>query len=207
MQRIAPIALAMVLSAVPALAHQPGHAPAAQKSGEARDTQQSKPEPQTPKPAAPQQVKDADQPKPAAAPTAEGLPVNVRVEITITDQRGDGPPIVKTVSKTVADRTWGRIRTNAEVVTKFGFRQVVLNVDTFPRVLPPHVAQNKLRVDMTIDYRPVAGEADSEKGSIPVVNETLTVILEDGKPMVISQSADPATDRRVKVEAKATILK
>ena len=32
-------------------------------------------------------------------------------------------------------------------------------------------------------------------------------MLEDGKPLVISQSADPATDRKVKVEVKATILR
>jgi hypothetical protein len=196
MQRIARIALVMMLGAAPALAQPRGQSPRAQPPKEGA---------QTPKPAAAPQPKEGAQSKPAAAP--EGMPVNVRVEITITDQRGDGPPIVKTVTKTVADRTWGRIRTNAEVATKFGFRQVVLNVDTFPRVLPSHIAQNKLRVDLTIDYRPVAGEADSEKGSTPVVNETLTVILEDGKPMVISQSADPATDRKVKVEAKATILR
>lgn len=196
MQRIARIALVIVLSAVPALAQQPGQSPA---------PQQPKPAAQPQKQAPPREPKEAGEAKPVQV--SEGMPVNVRIEITITDQRGDGTPIVKTVTKTVADRTWGRIRTNAEVATKFGFRQVVLNVDTFPRVLQPHVAQNKMKVDMTIDYRPVAAEADSEKGSIPVVNETLTVILEDGKPMVISQSADPATDRKVKVEAKATILR
>ena len=53
----------------------------------------------------------------------------------------------------------------------------------------------------------MAGEADSEKTTTPSINESLTIYLEDGKSMVISQSADPATDRKVKVEAKATILK
>ena len=52
----------------------------------------------------------------------EGMPVNVRLEITITDQRGDAAPIVKTVTKTVADRSWIRIRTGADVQTKLGFR-------------------------------------------------------------------------------------
>jgi hypothetical protein len=140
----------------------------------------------------------------------EGLPVNVRLEITITDQRGDAAPIVKTVTKTVADRSWIRIRTGADVQTKLGFRPVVLNIDSFPRVIPVPGTQtpsNKLRVELTLDYRPVAGEADSEKSTTPSINEQLTIILEDGKPMVISQSADPATDRKVRVEAKATILK
>jgi hypothetical protein len=39
------------------------------------------------------------------------------------------------------------------------------------------------------------------------ISESLTVILEDGKPLVVSQSADPGSDRKVRVEIKATILK
>jgi len=148
--------------------------------------------------------------KPVVIPT-EGMPVNVRLEITITDQRGDAAPIVKTVTKTVADRSWIRIRTGADVQTKLGFRPVVLNIDSFPSIIPTspgsNMPSNKLRVDLTIEYRPVAGEADTEKSTTPTINESLRIILEDGKSMVISQSADPATDRKVKVEAKATILK
>ena len=160
------------------------------------------------KPAAPS--KAPTETAPAKPAPVEGMPVNVRLEITITDQRGTAEPIVKTVTKTVADRSWIRIRTGADVQTKLGFRPVVLNIDSFPRVIPNPGTQtpsNKLKVDLTIDYRPVAAESDSEKSTTPSINESLTIILEDGKPMVISQSADPATDRKVKVEAKATILK
>ena len=35
----------------------------------------------------------------------------------------------------------------------------------------------------------------------------VSAILEDGKPTVVSQTADPASDRVVKVELKATIVK
>ncbi len=35
----------------------------------------------------------------------------------------------------------------------------------------------------------------------------MTVILESGKPMLVSQSADPIGDRQVTVEVTATILK
>ena len=174
---------------------------AAQPRQPAKPAEAAKPGPETPKP-------------PAEGPRMvpnEGLPVNVRLEITITDQRGGAEPIVKTVTKTVADRSWIRIRTGADVQTKMGFRPVVLNIDSYPRVIPtaPNsgVPSNKLRVEMTIDYRPVAAEADTEKSTTPSINESLTIILEDGKSLVISQSADPATDRKVKVEAKATILK
>lgn len=161
----------------------------------------------------PAQVKSAQEKPPAAPARAanEGLPFNVRLEITITDQRGAGEPIVKTITKTGADRSMIRIRTGADVQTKLGFRPVVLNIDSVPRIIPTSpgsfTPSTKLKVDLTIDYRPVAGEADSEKTTTPSINEMLTIILEDGKSMVISESADPATDRKVKVEAKATILK
>lgn len=169
---------------------------------------------QKPAPAAKPEVSKAEtkeQPAKAITVINDGMPVNVRLEITITDQRGESAPIVKTVTKTVADRSWIRIRTGADVQTKLGFRPVVLNIDSFPSIIPTspgsNMPSNKLRVELTIEYRPVAGEADTEKSTTPTINESLRIILEDGKSMVISQSADPATDRKVKVEAKATILK
>jgi hypothetical protein len=60
---------------------------------------------------------------------------------------------------------------------------------------------------LTIEYRPVAAEAENERSTTPNINESITVMLDDGKPMVISQSADPVTDRKVKVEAKITVLR
>jgi hypothetical protein len=35
----------------------------------------------------------------------------------------------------------------------------------------------------------------------------MSVLLTNGKPLQISQAADPITDRKVLVEVKATILK
>jgi len=39
------------------------------------------------------------------------------------------------------------------------------------------------------------------------LHERLTVILESGKPTVISQEADPTSERKITVEVTATILK
>jgi len=39
------------------------------------------------------------------------------------------------------------------------------------------------------------------------VRQNVSVWLESGKPMVISESADPLSDRRLTVEVTATILK
>jgi len=131
---------------------------------------------------------------------------NVRVELTITDQRPEGTPVVKTVTAVIADRSNARIRTNGSVRTPQGYREVILNVDASTTMVSVNGVQ-KMRVSLTIEYRPVAMESDTEKTTTPSINESLTVVLEDGKPLVISQSADPATDRKVKVEVKATILR
>jgi len=137
---------------------------------------------------------------------AEGQPVNIRLELTITDQRGDAPAISKTVSMTVADRHSGRIRTQGDVrsPTGMGTRPVILNVDAQASLI---ARESRARVTLTIEYRPVAGEAENERATTPNINESITVILDDGKPLVVSQSADPVTDRRVKVEAKMTLLR
>ena len=54
---------------------------------------------------------------------------------------------------------------------------------------------------------PLGSEATTEEQAMTAISETFAVILDDGKALVVSQSADPYTDRRVRVEVKATILK
>ena len=39
------------------------------------------------------------------------------------------------------------------------------------------------------------------------IQENLSVNLDDGRPLVVAQSADPISDRQVTVEVRATILK
>ena len=150
-----------------------------------------------------------------AAPDNQiGQPVNMRLDLTITDDHGNGQAISKTVSIMTADRFWGRIRTQGEVTTSENRRlPVILNVDARPTLL----RDNRARVELTIEYRPAieaftappaaAGSRPDANGLPPNVNESLAVVLEDGKPTLISQSADPITERKVKVEAKLTILR
>ena len=146
--------------------------------------------------------------------TQIGQPVNMRLELTITDDRGNGQAIAKMVSVMTADRFWGRIRTQGEVTTSDNRRlPVILNVDARPTLL----RDNRARVEMTIEYRPAieafvappaaAGSRPDANGLPPNVNESLAVVLDDGKSVLISQSADPISDRKVKVEAKLTILR
>src|SRR4051812_13549251 len=110
----------------------------------------------------------------------EGQAINTRIELTITDVRGEGAPIVKTVSIMTADRSWGRIRTQGEAKTAAGQRfPVILNVDARPWM----VRDTRAKVELTIEYRPadevtIAGGAFStprrDPDSIsPNINESL----------------------------------
>ena len=162
--------------------------------------------PPAPAPAGP--AKPETVPVNEAPATRLGVLANVRLDVTITDQRASGQPTSKTVSLVLADRANGRIRTAADVRVPTGhgnsqMRSVVLNVDAHPEF----TRDGRVRAQVTLEYRPVAADAPSEDQALTTISESFAVILEDGKPLMVSQSADQSTDRRVRVELKATILK
>jgi hypothetical protein len=174
------------------------------------------PPPRTPAPAAetprPRTTAPAAEAPPqagaAAGPAARrmGQPVNVRVDVTITDQRGSAPPVKKSVSVVVADSMGGRIRSSAEATSGFS---MPLNVDAEPQIL----SDGKIRLMLNLQYDLASGpggpEVPTGVGAIrrTTLQENLPLIVESGKSMVVAQSADPIGDRQVTVEVKATILK
>jgi hypothetical protein len=148
-----------------------------------------------PQPPSPQQTATKDAPR-----KGRGRDVNVQVEITIGDQTGSAAPEKRVVSMIVADAKFGRIRSTAPPVPPMN--PATLNVDAAPEVLD----NDRIQLSLTIEYLPVLPEAASQRRPA-VLNETLTVILQSGKPMLVSQAADPVTDRKMTVEVKATLLK
>ena len=180
-----PFVLAVALAASPA---------AAQGDQQAAQT---KPEPK-------EQVKPETKETPVLPPRPIAVPAaNIRLEIMISDQRGSATPTTKAVTLVLADRNSGRIRTSGDVRTPAGYRQVTLNVDAFPTLLP----NGRVQVNVTLEFRPTIAEGASVEETPTSISEVINVLLEDGKPLVVSQSADPHTDRRVRVELKATIVK
>jgi hypothetical protein len=174
---------------------------------------------QEPKPAAPAKKPAASEKapgeeKPAAAAKSEpALPVNIKIEMSITDQSGTNPPAKKVVSMTVGDRQHNSIRSSASVPVKvFGnpnnlnYRNVTINVDAHPAIVQKD--PNKLLLDFSLQYQPKSGggQEDLEPG-MASLNESMSLILESGKPTVVSQAADPSSDRKITVEVTATILK
>lgn len=123
----------------------------------------------------------------AQAPDRSAGVSNVRIEITITEEGDAAPAGPRNVTMVIADQQHGRIRSGAGAH---------LNVDAAPHIL----RDGRVRVHTSIEYN-VGGERALN------LSEALTSVLDDGRPLVISQSADPRTNRRVKVEVKATILK
>jgi hypothetical protein len=64
-----------------------------------------------------------------------------------------------------------------------------INVDARPQILPT----GNIRVTLSLEYQAFIQQQ--------------TVVVESGKPLVLTQTADPLSDRRVTVEMRATILK
>ena len=142
-----------------------------------------------------QQVASSSQ-KPAEASSTPPRPsaaVNVRIDLTLTDQAEGAATTPKTLSMILTDRDPGRMRTGT------GRDDGMLNVDVRPEI----VRENRVRLWLTLEYQPPRG---GEKNAGPVT-QSLSTLLEDGKPLVVSQSVDPGSTRSVKVEVKATILK
>jgi hypothetical protein len=187
MRRLSLIALLAIALAAP-IAAQQGQQP---------------PPPPSPSPQQPPTVPPGQQPPPArgggrgagqqpAMPTAgrgmrNDLPTqNVRLDVTITDS-AEKPQ--KKVTMLMADGESGRIRSANNVG--------VLNVDGNSRVAP----DGRIHVWITIEYMP------DRSATTTNLNQSISLMVTAGKPTLISQSADPGTDRKVAVEVTATVVK
>ena len=131
---------------------------------------------------------------------------NVQIELTLTDQLGTNPAEKKTVSMIASTGSWGKIR-SAGTIRPAGEQPypVMLNVDARPFVS----VEGPVQLELTFEYYPVkSGEQKEGARQQPSgVNQSQTVILQSGKPLIVSQAADPISDRKVTVEVKATVLK
>jgi hypothetical protein len=158
-----------------------------------------------------------------ALPRAPGLPIptaNVKLDLIITDTY-TGAPVKKTVSMLIMNGSNGMIRTANRLATG---SNVGLNVDAAVMIHQGGL----ITVRVTFEYTPAQAPSiinpqnreqidairaqQAERGLSPTsqpaeLHESLSVVLQDGKPLLVSQSADPTTDRKVTVEVMATILK
>jgi hypothetical protein len=157
------------------------------------------------------QAKPAPEPRSGPVPGEPPGPkfvrslTNVQVELLLTDQMGTQPAEKKTVSMIVSSGNWGKVRSAGSVAPigspPFG---VELNVDARPFVS----TEGQIQLELLLEYSPPTSDARETLKTRPTgMNQSLTVILQSGKPLVVSQAADPVSDRKVVVEVKATVLK
>jgi hypothetical protein len=134
-----------------------------------------------------------------------GQPLAVRIELTITDQVGGSAPSKKSISMLAADgeRASVRSQNTGRATPNSATARAQFSVDAKSTIV-----DDKIRLDLTLMYD--LPEIPAQAGGDPwstSLQESMGVILDNGKALVISQSADPRTDRKVTVEVKATILK
>ena len=147
-------------------------------------------------------------PPPPAAPAPGGrarkLGPNVRVEVTFTEQRAERVIPPKTVTVTTNDGQWGRVRST---VVSGNFGKSPLNVDARPEMQ----TDGRVLLALNLEY----GETRVPEGETPklgqavasTLNESVTILLENGQKLTVTQSADPMSDRTVTVDVKATVLR
>ena len=158
----------------------------------AQGRQAGPPPPATPAPP-PREQPTTPPPPPAAA-------VNVRIDVTVIDEGGP-QTLRESVSLTTTDRQETSSRSEAAQVSD---SVTILNVDATPQV--SGLPTGKIRLRVSLDYLPKPIE-NQPLGSRTRTRLQFAVVLDDGKSMVASNISDPATDRRVRVEVAATILK
>jgi hypothetical protein len=172
---------------------------------------QAKPAPAgTPKPTESQAEPGKAEPA-KTAPAEQALPVNIKIEVVITDQTGASPGAKKVVTMIVGDRQTTSVRSGASVPIKNAgaiqnYRALMINVDATPAILAKD--PNKVMVRFGLEYSPKSrSEPEELEPGMASINERLGLLLESGKPLIVSQAADPISDRKITVELTATILK
>jgi type IV secretory pathway VirB10-like protein len=160
--------------------------------------------PRTPQPARVPRASTGEAPDPPEVMRrSRGQLVNLRLEFTVTDQIGTAPPVRKTITMNVADGESGRIRTNAEVYRKNAERTIVpLSVDA-----SPEIDGNRIRLRASLEYQLLKDPEPDLPAGKTSITQSVTAILSDGVSTILSQSADPLTDRKVTLEVKATIIR
>lgn len=160
---------------------------------------------QTPAPAAPTRT----EPVTVSQNDRNAMPSqNIRIDVMISDTFGTAPT-KKAVTLLVADRQTGRIRSSLSILVPSGaggntFRSIGINVDAAPTVRP----DGRVFVTLTLSYTPDNPAVESGAPQKPAsIDESMSVVLVDGKPTLLAQSADPQGDRKVTLEVTATVVK
>jgi hypothetical protein len=151
---------------------------------------------QTPPPrvSAPQPAKPPAPPPPAPPPSEPKEPtVNVRLDVTITDRAGETVAPPKTITMLLADVGLSQMRST--------FDDRTVNIDARSTIV-----NGRIKVILVLSSDPRSNDPRSPFGDTRVVaRHSATLLLDNGKPLVVFESTDQAANRKTTIELKATI--
>jgi hypothetical protein len=140
---------------------------------------------------------------------------------------GNAAPVKRVATLAVVDKGRGSIRSGNQVAVpsttflpvaaggpatnpliSINYKSVGLNLDA--RAVSIH--GNKATVDLNVEFSTVDEKPSDAAGkypSFPTFSQSLTLVLESGKPIIVGQSSDfvDNVERKQTVEVKATILR
>jgi hypothetical protein len=132
---------------------------------------------------------------------------NVQIELTLTDQAGADGAGQEDRQHGGQQRQLGEDSIDRQRPPA-GETPLIVQLDVDAR---PFVSvDGPIQLELTLNYSPPGAQTpdkDNARARPTSINQSLTVVLQSGKPLVISQAADPVNDRKVIVEVKATVLK
>jgi len=161
-------------------------------------------------PVAPKPAPAAPKPAPPVPPPPEppAQLVNIRIDIVVNEEGGTAAPVRKTASVITADRRAAAVRSTGEVERaepkstdpRFPTPRTV----TYMKAdIEPYIARNGLiRTQVIMEY---LSPTSQHEGRGTVLR--FEPLLESGKPLRVSESTDPTSNRKVIIEVTATILK
>jgi len=160
------------------------------------------------RPAVPAAAAPAAPPAPPA-PQRERQPINVRIELAISESGGNAPGVRKNIVAVVGEGFNSFVRESGMQDTDKPNAppqrsMTPLNLDARPEIL----SNGKIRLTCTIQYQSSPQNRDDQTRRINTdIKQNLVLNLDSGKALTISEATDPITDRKVTVEVTATILK
>jgi hypothetical protein len=124
------------------------------------------------------------------------------VDVTITDARPGAASITKSVMLVTSDGMGGSVRSQSNIP---GTGASPFNVDSVPVIM----ADGRIHTRVTVQYDATIPATLTER-TVSIsssIRDSVSLVLQSGKPMIVAQSTDPVSDRKVSVEVKATILR
>jgi hypothetical protein len=133
------------------------------------------------------------------SPEVGGQPLNIRLDVSVTDQTSTAAAQPKTMMVILADRGLGQ--------TRAAYEDRSISVDARPTIV-----DGLIRVTVTVkSMEAPRGMTQGEvmKAPDPLLNWTnsFSLLLQSGKPMVAMETSDAVTKRKMSIEVKATIQK